>query len=180
MLIFNSPWLLIGDLITEISKWQISFILFYILPSWCRIEFQLWFIRSEVLKVLFTIKALEPDVSPVCLICSTTSESGQVDEVAKLAKSGLFGLLCLYKVPELAQFPPKYLQHFHSKLLFPWLSHVYVSVSAKGECCFVFVAEFQKFLERRPTHTFHLTALCTVFVHSVHPAIHTVLNYNCH
>ena len=72
MLIFNSPWLLIGDLITEISKWQISFILFYILPSWCRIEFQLWFIRSEVLKVLFTIKALEPDVSPVCLICSTT------------------------------------------------------------------------------------------------------------
>ena len=36
------------------------------------------------------------------------------------------------------------------------MTFTYVSVSAKGECCFVFVAEFQNFMARR---TFHLSAL---------------------
>ena len=94
------------------------------------------------------------DKSSVCVTSNSESLSGQLDEVAKLDKSGLFGA-CLYKPPpELAQFLSPTFQNYSSSDF-----HIYVSLSAKGECCFVFVAEFQNFTTL-PHHTFHLSALC--------------------
>ena len=93
--------------------------------------------------------------SSVCVTSNSESLSGQLDEVAKLDKSGLFGACCLYKPPpELAQFLSPTFQNYSFPLTF-----TYVSASAKGECCFVFVAEFQNFTTQ-PHHTFRLSALC--------------------
>ena len=103
---------------------------------------------------------LQPSLSRfrscVCLISSTSSESGQVDEVAKLAKSGLFGAPVYTKSLSWHNFGQNISDI--SKLLSSWLSHLCLCFCEGRECCFVFVAEFQNFMDRLANA--HISSVC--------------------
>ena len=109
--------------------------------------------------VTFTIGA---DISPVCIIFSTalSSESDQVDEVGKLAKSGLFGASVYTKSLSWHNFAQNIASAFPN--CSPPDFHIYdtymmsLFLGSERECCFVFVAEFQNFMTRR---TFRLSAM---------------------
>ena len=161
----------------------------------------LWQIRNSVL--IHTIKSgrtilnyyflLKPWRTPlslsrfkscVCLISSTSSESGQVAEVAKLAKSGLFGAPVYTKSLSWHNFGQNISDI--SKLLSSWLSHICLCFCEGRECCFVFVAEFQNFMAGQLTHfiSLHCVLLLSVVYISTLGRLarntHRVLNYNCH
>ena len=115
----------------------------------------------QVYETIFILKKNIFDLSLFCFVClisSTSSrESGQVDEVAKLAKSGLFGAPVYTKSLSWHNFGQNISDI--SKLPSLWLSHLCLCFCEGRECCFVFVAEFQNFMAANS----HISSLCSAF-----------------
>ena len=87
-------------------------------------------------------------------------ESGQVDEVAKLAKSGLFGSLFIQSpwVGTISTkiFPNVFLPNWSSSLTFAYICLCFCE--GRGRVLFVFVAEFQNFMDRLANA--HISSVC--------------------
>ena len=96
--------------------------------------------------------------SSVCVTSNSESLRGQLDEVAKLDKSGLFGA-CLYKPP--LSWHNFYLRHF--KITLP-LTFIYMSLFLRRESVVLFSWPNSKIL--RPCPTTHFICL-----HSVQPQL---------
>ena len=91
--------------------------------------------------------------SSVCVTSNSESLRGQLDEVAKLDKSGLFGA-CLYKPPpELAQFLSPTFQNYSSPLTFTYVSF------CEGRVLFCFRGRIPKFYDLAPPH---ISSVCTL------------------